>query len=84
MTTARACHYPTPPPVGELLAAERCDHGEITGRCALCRTTAAPPGDQAAPSGDEIAPRPTRPRPPRRRMARRTEDTPRPDGRLFS
>jgi hypothetical protein len=41
MTVARARHYPTPPPVAAVLAAERCTHGEITGRCALCRAAAA-------------------------------------------
>jgi hypothetical protein len=84
MTTARARHYPQPPPAAELLAAERCGHGEITGRCALCRSTDAPPGDQAAPPGSEPAPPSTRPRPTRRRVVRRAEDTPRPDdGKLW-
>lgn len=28
---------PTPPPLEQTLTAERCDHGEIHGSCALCR-----------------------------------------------
>lgn len=59
MTTARARRYPQPPPVAELLAAERCDHGEITGRCALCRRAA-----------DQDQPPPTETRPPRPRAGR--------------
>ena len=62
MTTARARRYPQPPLVAELLAAERCDHGEITGRCALCRMAAEPSGDQAPPE-------PTKRRPPRPTVA---------------
>jgi hypothetical protein len=46
MTVRRARHYPTPTPAAELLAAERCDHGEIIGRCALCRVAAEAAADQ--------------------------------------
>jgi hypothetical protein len=63
MTTARARHYSQPLTFAELQAAERCDHGEIAGRCALCRRTAEPGDNQPAP-------KPARKRPTRRRAAR--------------
>ncbi len=58
MTVRRARHYPTPTPAAELLAAERCDHGEIIGRCALCRVAAEPPADQTVTTPTETRPRP--------------------------
>jgi hypothetical protein len=60
VTVARARHYPDPLPAATVLAAARCDHGELIGRCPLCRL-AAEPGDDQAP------PEPTRPQPARRR-----------------
>lgn len=46
MTVARARRYPTPPPVAEVLGAERCDHGAVTGRCPLCRVAAEHAADR--------------------------------------
>lgn len=40
MTVARAARYPQPPPLADVLAADRCDHGAVTGRCPLCRLAA--------------------------------------------
>jgi hypothetical protein len=75
MTVRRARHYPTPTPAAELLAAERCDHGEIIGRCPFCRATAEP---TQLPPGDQDEPEPAKPRPARRRVVRRSQDDPRP------
>jgi hypothetical protein len=59
MTTARARHYPQPPPVAEVLGGSRCEHGAAEGRCPLCPKVAEPDADQA-PS-----------QPAKRRLARR-------------
>jgi hypothetical protein len=58
MTTTRASRYP--PPVAEVLAGARCEHGELAGCCALCRR-AAELSDEQKPS------EPVKPRPARRR-----------------
>ncbi len=56
MSVARAKHYPQPPPAAEVLAGVRCEHGELEGRCALCRLAAEPPDDQAPPEPTETRP----------------------------
>jgi hypothetical protein len=58
VTVARARRYPIPPPVAEVLAAERCDHGAVAGRCPLCRVAAEHADDRneaAATQPDENA-----------------------------
>lgn len=58
MTTVRARRYPQPPSAATVLDGDRCDHGELDGRCALCRVVAAQradcdpavPGRQGDPS----------------------------------
>jgi len=58
MTTARARRYPQPPPAETVLHGTRCDHGELDGRCPLCRCA----GDQdpSEPAGTRPARRPAR------------------------
>jgi hypothetical protein len=52
MTVARARRYPQPAPVADVLGAARCDHGEIVGKCPLCRRLAAKQTDDAASAAD--------------------------------
>lgn len=56
MSIARARHYPQPPPASTVLAGDRCGHGELIGRCPLCRRAAEVVDDHDAPE-------PTSPRP---------------------
>jgi hypothetical protein len=56
---ARASHYPQPPPAATVLAGDRCEHGELDGRCPLCRRAAEPP-DEPEPASPE-PPQPIRP-----------------------
>lgn len=68
--TARARRYPQPQPAAEVLTGVRCGHGELEGRCPLCR--AAVPDGLGAPA----APGPVRSRP--RRRQRRPKPEPQP------
>ena len=66
---ARAKHYPQPPPADQVLRGARCEHGELVGRCAPCRSQGVEPPD------DQDVTTPTAPpRPPRRRAARHRKD----------
>jgi len=66
MSVARARRYPQPPPAGNVLGAERCDHGEITGRCALCRVAAQHADDKVEDARQaEARPVATTPQPDR-------------------
>jgi hypothetical protein len=58
MPVARASRYPQPPAVTDVLTAERCDHGEITGRCALCRLATESSRDPATAPGTAEQPEP--------------------------
>jgi hypothetical protein len=49
MSIARARRYPQPLPAAIVLAGDRCAHGELKGRCALCRVAAEPNDDQDTP-----------------------------------
>jgi len=49
MPVRRARRYPQPPPAHQVLDGVRCTHGELPGRCALCRLAGKPPDDHDAP-----------------------------------
>jgi hypothetical protein len=70
MTIARSRRrHPQPPTSAEVLTGVRCGHGELEGRCPLCRAAGLNPGTPAAPG-------PIRPRP--RRRQRRPKPEPQP------
>jgi len=60
MTTARARHYPQPPSAEIVMGGDRCDHGELDGRCALCRLAAKPDDGPDAPAHATQRPAPRR------------------------
>lgn len=66
---------PQPLAARHVLAGDRCDHGELLGRCPLCRAAGlSPVGQPDAAPADATDPQPVAPGPPRRRKARLSED----------